>query len=177
MALFIALITVGAFLKVPTPVCPLTFQLLFCTLAGVILGGGTGALCVCGYIALGLMGVPVFTAGGGISYVLQPTFGYLIGFAAGAFAAGKIANSVKIPSFARLLTANFVSLAIAYIFGVAYYAAICGLYLHNGMELFTIVKYCFLMPVIGDIFECIVSAVFCKRVLPILKGARYGFAA
>ena len=32
------------------------------------------------YIGIGLLGIPVFASGGGISYVLVPSFGYLIGF-------------------------------------------------------------------------------------------------
>ena len=37
-ALFVALIAIGAFIKVPVPVCPFTLQLLFTTLAGLLLG-------------------------------------------------------------------------------------------------------------------------------------------
>lgn len=177
MALFTALIAVGAFLKVPTPICPLTFQIMFCTLAGVLLGGEMGAVCVCCYIFLGLIGLPIFTAGGGISYVFQPTFGYLIGFVFGAYAAGKIANAVPEPSFKRLLTANFTSLAIAYLFGVIYYWAICRLYLQNGLSFGKIILYCLLMPVVGDIFECIFAAAVCKRLFPALKGIINGVRA
>ena len=81
--LFAALTAVGAFIKVPVPVCPFTLQFLFTTLAGVLLGGKLGACAVGIYVMLGLAGLPIFAGGGGISYVLQPTFGYLIGFIAG----------------------------------------------------------------------------------------------
>ena len=30
-------------------------------------------------MALGLVGLPIFTAGGGFGYVLQPSFGFLLG--------------------------------------------------------------------------------------------------
>ena len=54
------------------------------------------------YVGIGLAGLPVFTQGGGIGYFLQPTFGYLIGYIAGAFVVGwmieRIANP-KILSF------------------------------------------------------------------------------
>ena len=82
--LFTALIAVGAFIRVPVPVCPFTLQLLFTTLAGLLLGARLGLVAVTVYLVLGLMGVPIFTEGGGPGYVLQPTFGYLIGFALGA---------------------------------------------------------------------------------------------
>lgn len=40
--LFTALIAIGAFIKIPVPVCPFTLQLLFTTLAGLILGSRNG---------------------------------------------------------------------------------------------------------------------------------------
>ena len=77
--LFTALTAIGAFIRIPVPVCPFTLQLLFTTLAGLILGSRRGALSVGLYVLLGLSGVPVFTEGGGpatkkqvpISFFLQ----------------------------------------------------------------------------------------------------------
>src|SRR3712207_2857288 len=84
-ALFVTLITVGAFIRIPLPNCPFTLQILFTTLAGIILGSRLGAVSVGIYIILGLIGVPVFTSGGGPGYILHPTFGYLVGFMVGAY--------------------------------------------------------------------------------------------
>ena len=60
-ALFVALIAIGAFIKIPVPVCPFTLQLLFTTLAGLLLGARLGFISVCVYIVIGLIGVPIFT--------------------------------------------------------------------------------------------------------------------
>ena len=75
MGVFIALIIVGGFIKIPTPLVPVTMQFFFCLLSGLLLGGIKGSLCVIIYVFMGLIGIPVFTAGGGFSYVLYPTFG------------------------------------------------------------------------------------------------------
>ena len=72
-------------------------------LAGLMLGGRLGAISVCVYVAIGLAGLPVFTQGGGITYVLKPTFGYLIGFAVGTYVTGAIANKTAAPTFRRKL--------------------------------------------------------------------------
>ena len=80
-AIFTALIAIGAFIRIPVPVVPFTLQFLFTTLAGVLLGSRLGAISVVLYIALGLLGVPVFAEGGGPGYILKPSFGYLPGFA------------------------------------------------------------------------------------------------
>ena len=58
-ALFVALIAIGAFIKVPVPVCPFTLQLLFTTLAGLLLGANLGFVSVCVYIIIGLIGIPI----------------------------------------------------------------------------------------------------------------------
>ena len=44
---------------------------------------------------MGLIGVPVFAEGGGIWYVMKPSFGYLIGFIIGAFLTGYIIEKSK----------------------------------------------------------------------------------
>lgn len=54
--LFTALIAIGAFIRIPVPVCPFTLQLLFTTLAGLLLGSKKGALSVALYVLLGLVG-------------------------------------------------------------------------------------------------------------------------
>ncbi len=46
IGIFTALITVGAFIRVPVPVCPFTLQFLFTTLAGLVLGRRCGAMAV-----------------------------------------------------------------------------------------------------------------------------------
>ena len=70
IALFAALVAIGAFIKIPMPLVPITLQFAFCLLAGEVLGvkGGTAVLI---YVIMGLIGLPVFTEGGGFMYVLS----------------------------------------------------------------------------------------------------------
>ena len=95
-SLFVALIVVGAFIKIPVPVVPFTLQLLFTMMAGLLLGGKLGAVSVGVYILMGLLGLPIFAEGGGFAYVLKPSFGYIIGFAVASYVTGMIANRVPI---------------------------------------------------------------------------------
>lgn len=169
IAIFTALIAAGAFIKVPIPVCPFTLQLLFTTLAGIILGGKKGAISVLCYIIIGLIGIPIFASGGGIFYILQPTFGYLLGFCLGSYVTGTIANSSDNPSMKRLLIANFVGLLIVYAFGMIYYWIIMTFYVGSGIGIWTLFLYCFILAVPGDIVLCVVAAVLSKRVVPIIK--------
>ena len=74
-SLFTALIAIGAFLQIPLPNFDyFTLQFFFVLMAGMLLGARLGALSAALYVLIGLLGIPVFAAGGGISYVLRPSF-------------------------------------------------------------------------------------------------------
>lgn len=168
-ALFTALITAGAFIKIPIPIVPITLQYLFTMLAGLLLGSKWGFISVSVYIILGLAGLPIFASGGGIGYIFQPSFGYIIGFAAGAFVTGKIAEKSGNPSYKRLLSANFAGLLIVYILGMIYYYFMSNFYLNNPIGLWPLFLYCFIVTVPGDILLCIFGAVIGKRIIPVLR--------
>ena len=91
-AMFVALVAAGAFIRIPVGTDVYTLQFLFTLLAGLLLGARLGATAVATYVLLGLVGVPVFASGGGPGYVLQPTFGYLIGFILQAWYCGAAAR-------------------------------------------------------------------------------------
>lgn len=171
-ALFVALIVVGTWIKIPIPVVPFTLQFLFTTLAGLLLGGKSGATTVCIYILMGLIGLPVFAEGGGLAYILKPSFGYIIGFAIAAYMTGTIANQVFYPSYKRLLIANCIGLGIVYIIGMIYYAFISRFYLNAPIGIWTLFLYCFVLAVPGDIVLCIVGAILGKRLIPLINNRR-----
>lgn len=168
-ALFAALIAVGAFIRIPIPVVPLTLQFLFVNLAGLILGSKYGSLSVLVYIIVGLVGIPVFTGGGGIGYVLYPTFGYLLGFAAGAFASGKIVEILGANSMRPLLLAGFANLLIVYIIGVIYYYLIANYYLKTPIGVGALILHGTILTIPGDFTSCFLSALLAKRLRPVIR--------
>ena len=82
IAVFTALIAVGAWIAIPTPVrIDFNLQTLGVFLAIGILGGRRGTLAVTAYLLLGAVGAPVFSGfAGGLSALVSPSGGYLIGF-------------------------------------------------------------------------------------------------
>ena len=82
--LFVALVVIGAYIKIMIPIGPfaVTFslQFLFSLMAGLLMGPKKGGIALAVYLILGLIGLPVFAHGGGLGYILRPTFGFLIGF-------------------------------------------------------------------------------------------------
>ncbi|MDD6036659.1 MAG: biotin transporter BioY [Lachnospiraceae bacterium] len=168
-AMFTVLIAAGAFIKIPVPVVPFTLQYLFTMLAGLLLGAKRGFLSVFVYMLLGLAGLPIFAQGGGIGYIFQPSFGYIIGFAVGAFVTGAIAGRTSHPGYKRLLVADFAGLSVVYLLGMVYYYLLSNYYLDNPIGLWPLFLYCFLLAVPGDILLCIVGAVLGKRLIPLVK--------
>lgn len=166
-AFFAALTVVGAFIKIPVPVVPFTLQFLCTTLAGWLLGGKWGALSVALYIALGLLGIPIFAEGGGIGYVLRPSFGYLLGFCLGSYLTGVLARRGE-ATYGRLLVSGFVGLGAVYLLGMAYYYLICNYVIATPIAFGPLFYYCFLMAVPGDILLCFLGAGLARRLLPVL---------
>ncbi len=140
-SLFTALTAVGAFIKIPVPVVPFTLQFLFTMLAGLLLGGKLGAVSVGAYAFLGLAGLPIFAEGGGFWYLLKPSFGYILGFILAAYVTGKMTEKLEGLTFGKILTANFVGLAIVYGAGMVYYYIICNYVINTPIGFFCIVSF------------------------------------
>ena len=115
------------------------------------------------------MGYLFFSSGGGISYIFNPTFGYLLGFCAGAYLTGRIAHAKPNPSFKRLLAACFAGLLVVYMFGMVYYYMISDFYLGNPIGLSSLFLYGFILAVPGDIALCFLSSVLGKRLIPMIQ--------
>ena len=162
-SLFTALIAVGAFIKIPVPVVPFTLQYLFTMLAGLILGPRLGTISVTAYMLLGLAGLPIFTEGGGLWYVLKPSFGYIIGFCIGTYA------RLKKRTIARYLAANLAGLAVVYAAGMIYYYVICNYVLNTPIAVGPLFLYCFVLAVPGDTALSVLGAVLIKRLAPLLE--------
>lgn len=133
IAVFTALIIVGGLISVPIPFTQvqMSFQTLFVLMAGMVLGARDGALAVLIYVVMGLFGVPVFTSGGGPSYVFMPSFGYLIGFPVGAFLAGMVCARGKAPTRSRAFASALVGMIPVYVIGMTYQVFI--LYYYVGL--------------------------------------------
>jgi biotin transport system substrate-specific component len=74
----------------PVPMTGQTFAVL---LLGALYGSTRGPATVVTYLALGVMGLPVFAGGGfGVARLVGPTAGYLVGFLAAAFVVGLLSE-------------------------------------------------------------------------------------
>lgn len=170
VAIFAALTAIGAFIKIPLPIVPFTMQIVIVFLAGSILGSKRGLQSQLVYIFVGLAGLPVFTQGGGPTYVLQPTFGYLVGFAAGAFIIGYIIErGGEEPSRIRFVVANLVGTFVIYAIGAPYVYFALNFLLDMPTSASTVFMTAFLSTVGVDIVLAIVTGLFARRIYFILN--------
>ena len=106
-----------------------TYQIGAVLLTGCMGGRNAGAISQIAYITLGLSGAPVFAKGGGFEYLLDPSFGYLLGFIPGAWLCGWLALSrrakLELLGFSSLIglitiqAIGLLYLVILYLLGVS----------------------------------------------------------
>ena len=85
-SLFAALMSICAWIAIPIPPVSFTLQTFAVLMALGVLGGKWGTVSIGLYLALGVIGLPVFTGfRGGISALLDATGGFLWGFLVGSF--------------------------------------------------------------------------------------------
>jgi biotin transport system substrate-specific component len=168
VALFAGLMAIGAMLKILFPVVPLSFQPFFCAFAGILLGSRLGLYSQLIYIAIGLTGAPVFTNGGGITYVLQPSFGYLIGFAVAAYTIGKISEVLGRKTFPSILVSVLSGLVVIYAFGIPYVYMILNFYLRKSNYTWGYALSTSIPLFLKDIVLYIVVAIVVHKTLPAL---------
>ncbi len=156
-ALFAALIAIGTHIKIPTPLLPLTLQTMFVVLAGLVLGRRYGAVSVCVYVFAGVIGLPVFTGS-----VLNPTFGYILGFIPGAWVAGYIAERFR-PCFLTWTLGGIAGIAVIYAIGIPYYYVMSKYYLGSELGAKTLLMYFVLMPMPGDVLKSLCAGIIVQR--------------
>jgi biotin transport system substrate-specific component len=103
-----------------------TYQFGAALLVGCLGGKNAAALSQIAYIMLGLTWFPVFAQGGGLGYLKEPSFGYILGFIPGAWLCGYLAfkASAKLESLAFSCLCGLSSIHVT---GMLYLAAMYGL--------------------------------------------------
>lgn len=172
IGMFAALMAVGAYLKIPTPYVPITFQLFFAVFAGLLLKPLSALMSQLIYMLIGLIGIPVFSSGGGFSYIFNPTFGYIIGFAVTAFIIALLISKLPQISLRRVLVISVIGYAATYIIGNIYFYIIMNLVVGKTMGLMAV--FGIMIPyMIKDFILLIIAAMAATSVIPVLRRSGY----
>lgn len=169
-SLFASLTAIGAFIKIPLPHVPLTLQVIFVFMAGLIMGKKLGALSQILYVGLGLAGVPIFTEGGGIGYIFKPSFGYLVGFILAAYITGFLMENKK-ATFKNTLISAIAGLSIIYISGIPYLYYILTRVMEVNISFYGTIKTGMLAFLPGDLLKIL----FVSLIVPRIKGQLENF--
>ena len=170
--LFTALMAVGAFIHIMVPLgiwqVTISLQIFVAMLAGLFLGRRLGFLSVLAYLVLGLAGLPVFAHGGGLGYLMKPTFGFLLGFPCAAWMTGLLAGNPSRAGLKRLLGAAFGGEMVYYACGLVYYDVMFNLVLQNtgGIGLVRLLEIWFLSTVLPDWVLCALAVLVYRKLAP-----------
>lgn len=159
---------VGFALKiVPPALVPFSLLPLVAMLAGGLLGSRLGALSMTLYTLIGLAGLPVFSTPpfGGFSYVLQPSFGFVLGFILCAFAAGKILENKKEPNLYRYAAAMLAGLGGLYMVGLTYLYLILTLYLGRATGFTELLMLGFLPFILFDLVKAALAVSLTRTII------------
>jgi len=165
MSLSLAIIIVCSKISIPIGPIPITLQTFSVFIVALILGSKKSAIVFSTYIILGLIGLPVFSTGGGFSYIYMPSFGFIIGFLAGGIITGLGSKSNKF--YVKYIT-SMIGLLIINIFGVLYMFIIFNFYKGANKDLLYILEIGVAPFIIKDIFVVILSCIIYSRLKPVL---------
>lgn len=166
---FTALIAIGAFIRIPLPITVFSLQFTFVLLSGMILGARAGALASLIYVIIGLIGFPIFAEGGGLGYLIKPTFGYLIAFIAASYIVGFTREKFGTKSVWKLIIGCIIAMLITYLIGTLYTYFILKYLVHNPIPYWACFASLFPFAFAKDIFSCILVSFVAPRLIKILN--------
>jgi biotin transport system substrate-specific component len=177
--LFVALMCIGARISIVIPIgtgVTVSLQILFALLAGFLLGPRAGFRSVLIYLVLGLIGLPVYAHGGGASYLLRPTYGFLIGFAAAAFLAGLFRSRMKRRTKTAYLIFGELAMLSYYACGLVYLYVMTNFLLPsaNPVGLRTLAFVWFFSTVGPDLVIGAAASLLAFRLVPVFDRIRRG---
>ena len=178
--MFVALMVVGAKINIVLPIgtgVTVSLQILFAVMAGLLLGARDGFISVFIYLLIGLLGLPVYAHGGGLWYVLKPTYGFIIGFVSAAFLSGLLKQVLKKRTLVRYLIAGELGMLTYYVWGLFYFFLMSNLLLKDAQpigfkELMTV---WFLSTVWIDAIIAGLASVIAYRLAPIVDRFRENY--
>lgn len=158
----LALLIIGSKLSISIGIISLTLQTLIIFLIIGLVRKRCAIFIIGTYIFLGLVGVPVFSDGGGFAYVLKPSFGFIIGFLLAAIVAPNKLNK----GWWKLLNST-ISLLIIYLCGCVYMYFILNYYMGKSVSVLYVINAGVTPFVVKDYLCAILSTIIAIRLAPI----------
>lgn len=127
VAVGVAFLAALAQVRIPFVPVPVTGQTLGVLLLGTAYGVGLGVVTTAAYVALGTLGLPIFTGwAGGLAHLMGATGGYLVGFVLAAALLGWLAARGWDRSYLRTVGAMLLAEVAIYVPGLVWLHAVIG---------------------------------------------------
>lgn len=123
--------------KISVPVMPVPVTLTTMAVAMLSAGFGwrIGVATVALYIVQGLAGLPVFATGGGLDYIMRPSFGFILGYLPMAYIIGRAADLGASGRIVLLFGAMLLGDVVAFAFGFTWLLVVSNIIIQSGAEL------------------------------------------
>ena len=154
MALCVAILCVTSFLVVPLPFTPIVISLhtIAVNIIGLILSPMQAGSTVLIYLLMGLVGLPVFSAGtAGPGKLFGPTGGYYFGFLFAAIAISMLRGK-------KISMKRYTIVSILAGIPIQHLCAIIVMCLHNGGNVAVAFATVSLPFILVDILKCVMSS-------------------
>lgn len=141
----------------PVVVMPFSMQPLVMLLAASLLSPRAAFLSMLAYLALGLIGIPVFSMPpyGGPAYVLIPTFGFILAFPVAAWLQSRL---IKRIDWVNLLGSGLVGITVMYAIGLPYLYMIMNFYTGDTINILSLIKVYCLPFLIFDLIKIVLAS-------------------
>ena len=159
--LFAAIIAVLTLVTIPMPSgVPITLQTFAVALCGYSLGCAKGTAATFVYVALGAVGLPVFSGmKGGFSVLVGPTGGYIAGFLGAALVYWLM--TARKNTTARKIAGMAVGMFVCYLFGTLWYVFATGVGLAGFIAA---TAKCVLPFIVPDAMKCVLAFWLAKKI-------------
>jgi len=123
--------------KISVPVMPIPVSLQTMAVAGLAAAFGwrIGVATLVLYLVEGLAGLPVFANGGGLQYLVSPSFGFILGYIPMAYIIGKAADQGAGKKLWTLFAAMLIGDAVLFTFGFGWLLAVATIIVQTGAAL------------------------------------------
>lgn len=165
MTVCLSLLIVCSKLSINIGIIALTLQTFAVAIISYLLKWKKSLIVFLAYIIMGLAGIPVFSKGGGIFYVFEPSFGYIIGFALSCFIIG-LNGKNKIFYYLR----GILGLLLIDIVGMIYMYFILAFHIgKSDITAIYILQIGFIPFILKDLISVIIASFIGLRLEPVFN--------
>ena len=156
----VGVLTASSYIRVPMWPVPMTMQTFAVLGLGAAYGLRLGGATVLTYLAVGILGGPVFSEGAsGWAYFTGTTGGYLFGFMVSAALVGWLAERGWDRQIVTMAAAMIIGNVVIYVFGVTWlYLLLVGQMGLEGWDLARVIDSGMMQFLVGDLAKLILAA-------------------